>query len=296
MKRAIFFLLFLLSFPILFAQVYKSNALAQKIEEVDSLSGLGWELEDADGERKLYLDGNLYSTRKELPDGYEIISESSSERSFIDENGRVIRRIIEKGGNKEEYNYFYEDGKLISYTYSLNGELIKKVDYIFAGKSLASLSGENRAFFVDNYYVYEDGEDKHIVTFDDAVDERDVKKDYSVTEEGKLVEIIDGITFTYSKDGRIESEVGDNYSVFYTYSDEGALLRKESVKGSTKEVENYKDSLLDYLEIYDNGVLSKTRKTLPDGAVEEIRYISGSPRYKLIFDLDGRRLKEVIAL
>ncbi len=47
---------------------------------------------------------------------------------------------------------------------------------------------------------------------------------------------------------------------------------------------------------YEQEEIKKEQTVLDSGEIEEIRYISGTPRYRVLFDIDGKRIKEIVAL
>ncbi len=194
MKKSLFPLLFLTISFSLFSASYKSNALGQKLELVDTLMGVGWEKTEEEGTHTLYLDGVVQSTRIEYSDGYEVVEENQSERVFLDSEGKIIRKIITTEAGVKEYNYFYDGKRLISYTYSENDELIKKVDYIFTSSTLASISGSNKGFFLSEYYVYDDETGASVI--ENLVPDEDTtvleRGEYETLDNGMLKEERDG--------------------------------------------------------------------------------------------------------
>ena len=118
MKKALLFLPFSLLFPaLLFGSVWNSNALGQKISTKERIEGVGWERVDEGDVSTLYYEGKVEKTRMTLKDGYEEKSESESLRIFINEEGDIVRKILESEKGSEEYNYFYSSSLLSGYTY-----------------------------------------------------------------------------------------------------------------------------------------------------------------------------------
>ncbi len=284
-------LLFLL-FP-LSAEAYKSNALGQKMEKIDERSNIGWEREDREDETIIYKDGVTIRETKYFSDGWNIFEENSSERVFIDEKSRVVRRIITKPDSVEEYNYYYDDKAMLSYIYSYNEEIVRKVDYILAGNKAVGFDGTNSALFDNNAIVYN-------------IDGKSVKADLAHLEpeslfipefdQDKLVQEKDGRVYAFDKNGRLVEERDGNSYIFYSYSGSGELVRKRYLEGGNSRVEEYENSVLVKTTYFENNVITKTKRTLPSGDIEEIRYISGVAKYRMIFDVDGKRLKEVTKL
>ena len=295
MKNAFLIILFIaLSFS-LNAEIYKSNALSHKLEREEELLSVGWELLQENDKEILYLDGNIESTKNYLSDGYEIIKDNYYERVFVD-NGNIIRKLIEDKGVNKEYNYFYSGNKLTSYTYSENEELVKKIDYLKAGKDLVGISGTARGFFLSEYYTYDSADGAYMINIPKEFEEVKPASEYTSLDNGILEEKRDGIIYHYNQLGRLIEEIGEDYKLEYFYSDSGELERLERTIGDRKEIEYYNQSLLLKTAYLENGIMTKERSVLAGGDIEEIRYISGIARYRLLFYPNGKRLKEVVAL
>lgn len=294
MHRVGCILLFLSLLVPVFADVYSSNELFQRLAVKDGLSSLGWELEALADREVLYFDGVIKGEKILHPDGYEKIWDEQSERVFLDSNGNVVRRILKDGEKIEEYNYFYKEGSLASYTYSMDDNLIKKIDYIDADGRLVAISGDKNAYLTRDSIVYRDNEGKAvaITTFDlKTVDDSNV-----LDSSGSFSELVDGVLYTYASNGRLEFEEGDGFSVHYNYSEDGSLVSIDTIQGDLKIVDEYVNSIKVKTMEYEAGITRKVRTYLDGGVVEEIRYLSGKPRYRMIFDMDGKRLKEVLPL
>ncbi len=268
---------------------YKSNALGHRLEPESSMTGIGWELEEDDEGEFLYLDGNIVKSKRILDDGYVINDDGYEERVFLDRDGKILRRIIDNDGHKTEYNYFYDQKELTGYTYSENNKLVKKIDYISNGSKLLAVSGSERGYFLSEYYLYDNGQGpvKAFVSSDDV---------YETLPNGSLKEVRGDTAYYYNDLGRIEKEERADSNTSYFYDNDGALERVERISGEERLVEIYKDSEIAETYIYEKGSLTKKRRVLESGEIEEIRYISGEERYRMVFDSNGRRLLEVNAL
>lgn len=288
MKRELVLALILIASFSLHSSVYKSNELGQRKGFVDSLSGKGWELEVSDNEEILYSNGEIRSRKTLYSDGCSYSSDNGEERVYIDSNGNISRRIKKSSGKEEEYNYFYDGARLIAYNYSLDGALERRVVYDQAGNALIAIDGTSRGFFLDGLYVYDGHEGSFSI--DTSADGYEHGKAERDTDEK------DGVLYFYSNDGRLEREISGNYEKKYSYSEDGALLSIEIANGNKKDVEIYSDSKLDKTISYENGSTIRERRTLDNGDIEEIRYMSNIPRYRIIFDKNGTRIKEVVAL
>lgn len=290
MHRTLCLLIFLMMLPSLFADVYVSNELFQRLEQKAELEGSGWELDVSEDVEVLSLDGEIKGKRTFFSDGYQVERGASSERVFKDEKENVVRRIISDEMKSEEYNYFYKDGVLSSYTYSIDGELVSKVDYLDANKRLVAISGDRTAYLTRESLIYRDDDGNAVIIDEDG---NVVDDEKSINDKGTLTELIDGVLYTYTEEGRIKSEKGDGYLIEYFYSDDGSLKKRTSQRGDVFIVDEYENSQIKKTTEYKGDVVQSVRTNLEGGIVEEIRYLSGNPRYRMFYDMDGRRLKEV---
>lgn len=294
MHKVVCFLLFLFSLTSVFSDVFDSNELFQRLSDKSELTSSGWELVSSPDRDVLYLDGEIQGEKVYYPDGYEKISEERSERIFSDKDGNVVRRIIKERDKTEEFNYFYTDGVLSSYTYALDAKLVKKINYIDARGRLVALSGDKSAYLTEESVVYRDANGKAVaITTSDL---KPVDSSQSMNEDGSLSEIVDGVLYTYSSNGRLESKEGDGFSVKYIYSEDGALISMQTIRGDIKTIDEFKASIKEKTTEFKSGTIECVRTYPEEGIVEEIRYLSGKPRYRMIFDMDGKRLKEVLPL
>lgn len=300
MKKALLFLPFSLLFPaLLFGSVWNSNALGQKISAKERIEGVGWERVDEGDVSTLYYEGKVEKTRMTLKDGYEEKSESESLRIFINEEGDIVRKILESEKGSEEYNYFYSSSLLSGYTYSLDGAVVETCEYLRTpdGVVLGLIKDKNPIFFSgDRVYEMVDGS---LETF--FMDEEEKERNIEWKEDGGYTEVKrengGSVEYTYDGNGRLVSKEGPDSLISYFYNSEGSLIKtREERKDEIWETE-YRDGKVYSTSIYDLSFLLKSvRVTLSDGTYEETRYIDGVKRYVFYLDKDGERILEARGL
>ena len=293
MKKALLFLPFSLLFPaLLFGSVWNSNALGQKISEKERIEGVGWERVDEGDVSTLYYEGKVEKTRMTLKDGYEEKSESESLRIFINEEGDIVRKVLESEKGSEEYNFFYSSSLLSGYTYSLDGAVVETCEYLRTpdGVVLGLIKDKNPIFFSgDRVYEMVDGS---LETF--FMDEEEKERNIEWKEDGGYIEVKrengGSVEYTYDGNGRLMSKESPDSLISYFYNSEGSLIKtREERKDEILETE-YRDGKVYSTSIYDLSFLLKSvRVTLSDGTYEEIRYIDDVQRYVFHLDKDGER-------
>ena len=290
-------LLFLLP-SLLFGSVWSSNALGQRIMEKEKLENSGWERVDDKDTTIILFNGQEEKRRVEYPDGYEEIVENERTRVYIDEEGRIERKIISFPDRIEEYNYNYSPF-LSSYTFSVDSVIVERVEYLRTtdGSLLGLKREENPVFFSPEKVVYTlDGETETLLL--EKVEEKDEiewKDDGGYEEKTRENGVF--VVNVYDGNGRLEEKRGEDYTIFYYYSENGAL--EESVKENSegRESTRYEEGKSVLTTYYSPlGAILKTRKPLGDGTFEETRYIDGVPRYVFHLDRDGERILEARGL
>lgn len=300
MGKALFSLPFFFLFPaLLFGSVWNSNALGQKLSEKESLEKIGWERVEEEGKITLYHNGIVEKTRTEFFDGYEENTEEENTRFFFDENGNLIRKIVTSLNGSEEYNYFYSDSLLSSFTRSVDSVVVEKCEYLRTpeGVVLALIKNENPIYFTEDRvyevidgtletFLFEEEEESSERVWGDDGSYKETKK-----ENGETVE------YSYDGNGRLVEKKGESFIITYSYDTSGSMsesteensdgtIKTEYVNGKVASISTYTTSLL----------LKSVRKPLSDGTYEETRYIDGVPRYVFHFDRDGERILEARGL
>lgn len=300
MKKALLFLPFSLLFPaLLFGSVWNSNALGQKISTKERIEGVGWERVDEGDVSTLYYEGKVEKTRMTLKDGYEEKSESESLRIFINEEGDIVRKVLESEKGSEEYNYFYSSSLLSGYTHSLDGAVVETCEYLRTpdGVVLGLIKDKNPIFFSgDRVYEMVDGS---LETF--FMDEEEKERDIEWKEDGGYIEVKrengGSVEYTYDGNGRLVSKESPDSLISYFYNSEGSLIKTRKERKDEIWETEYRGGKVYSTSIYDPSFLLKSvRVTLSDGTYEETRYIDGVKRYVFHLDKDGERILEAHGL
>ena len=300
MGKALFSLPFFFLFPaLLFGSVWNSNALGQKLSEKESLEKIGWERVEEEGKITLYHNGIVEKTRTEFFDGYEENTEEENTRFFFDENGNLIRKIVTSLNGSEEYNYFYSDSLLSSFTRSVDSVVVEKCEYLRTpeGVVLALIKNENPIYFTEDRvyevidgtletFLFEEEEESSERVWGDDGSYKETKK-----ENGETVE------YSYDGNGRLVEKKGESFIITYSYDASGSMMEstEENSDGTIKT--EYVNGKVSSISTYDaSSLLKSVRKPLSDGTYEETRYIDGIPRYVFHFDRDGERILEARGL
>lgn len=288
MKRVVFILLLVLSAAGLYASYYVSNALGQKKESIDAYNSSEWVLDERGNTSVLYHNGEKYSEKTTTSDGWTKREGDREEKVYLDSAGNIARRTITTPDSTEEYNYIYSGTLLKGYNYSLDGDLIYKVEYITTsdGTLLYYREKDEGIYITDEWFVFDSGERMEIGSFelDDIVS--------TPTDDGGYEEESDGIRRRYDGNGRLVSEKTAASETSYTYSEDGSLIEKRETREDGIYVE--RGDVVTRLD--SSGTIISERRPLSDGTIEEERYVDGEPLYVFIYDSDGKRIREAYAL
>ncbi len=296
MRKVIFFLsvyAFYISFA--YSAVYRSNALGQSFESVDEIKEDGWYLSRNGESEALYYNGELQEERNKNAREERVARSDGSQRLVTYSEDGLIRDITEIDGNNElKYSLIFENGKLKGYDYSENGELLKHVEYVSFDNRLMALKGDERAIFASDFYSYTmDGEDVILRESNDGIEVLEKN------EEGLFTETItkddEELVRYYDDSMHLVSEIAPNKSIYYSYID-GTLSEIRTVSGNSESIEIYVDGKLSNTQFLENGIMSRERRVLLDGNIEDIRYLNGIARYRFLYAPDGMKLLEAEAL
>lgn len=289
MKLLLFLCLFFSFLSPLSAAFYKSNMLNQKGEECTSIFDSEYVLEEKENALILFHNGEEIRKKTALSDGYIVEEERYKERVFINEEKLIERKIIEKDGKTEEYNYFYDSSLLTQVNY-YDGNEISKIEYItlMDGRLLGYLIKDEGVYISDEYYISVNSSERNVI--------ETKNESFSLVSSNGYSEEKDGVIYTYNSHGRLVEEKSAEKCVYYTYDEGGALVEKRSVD-TRITVETYSSGSLLYSTIYtlDNKI-EKRRTKLESGDIEEIRYINNEARYRFIYYSDGIRIKEASSI
>lgn len=299
MKKNHLSLLFLVLLPtLLFGSVWNSNALGQKLSIKETKENIGWEREEEGDVTTLYYNGKVEKTRTEYPDGYQEWTESESVRFFYNEMGNMTRKIITRGDEREEYNYFYSDSLLTSFSHSIDSVVVEKCEYLRTpeGVVLALVRNGNPVYF-SNGRVYEmvEGQLETFSFMEEEESEREWLENGGYSE--KRLENGESVVYTYDGNGRLVEKKGNNSIMSFFYDNDGSLI--ETTEENEKEIiksNYYKGKVLTVSTYSLSGEIKRVRKSLSDGTYSETRYIDSIPRYVFHIDRDGERILEAKGL
>ncbi len=153
-------------------------------------------------------------------------------------------------------------------------------------------------FLSSSYFVYEeDGSAVLVEPF--AEDKEEILPERTVEDlaDGGYTEKLGDLIRTYDGNGRLVKEEVGGSSTTYSYGDGGRLAAVRTEDNTSILVTEYVDGKASRTLEYDAKEVLKTISTvLADGTIEEIRYVDGVPRYRFVFDRDGKRVREASGL
>lgn len=284
MHRTAAFFLALFTCMAVYAQVYSSNVLMQKLSVLDEVPQDGWYIVSENGVETLFNGQEKVKSVTRTPDS--IITEEGGQRSekhFSD--GRLDYEIL-NDGTRADYEYT-ENGILRQIVYSREGETVSQTEYRFTSSgTLAAVIDKEKG--QANFY------DADRITYreDDTVQIRD-KVLNAVTDsrdDAEREDTADGyVLISRDEAGRIFKEEHYSFddeiveSVMYTYTQAGEL--------SGRTVTQYDESGKWKTEHeYSSGQLVSISVRLSDGNVECTRYRNGSEYARIIYDRECTRV------
>lgn len=284
MHRTAAFFLALFTCMAVYAQVYSSNVLMQKLSVLDEVPQDGWYIVSENGVETLFNGQEKVKSVTRTPDS--IITEEGGQRSekhFSD--GRLDYEIL-SDGTRADYEYT-ENGILRQIVYSREGETVSQTEYRFTSSgTLAAVIDKEKG--QANFY------DADRITYreDDTVQIRD-KVLNAVTDsrdDAEREDTADGyVLISRDEAGRMFKEEHYTFddeiveSVMYTYTQAGEL--------SGRTVTQYDESGKWKTEHeYSSGQLVSISVRLSDGNVECTRYRNGSEYARIIYDRECTRV------
>ena len=296
-------LLSFLSLP-LFPAAFLSNALGQDLGMIEMLTGSGYEGEENGSERVIYHDGEVMQRRIENEDGYTIEYGDRTERVKLGENGERSEWTVEQGDRTETHTYFYTDDRLSSVSVSVDGELQRRLVYLETPSgTVAAITGTNDSYISPSFYLYEnDGDAVKFTYYENGLvireDLSDPSLSYTIEDDGSWKEskiLPDGTVMEkiFDTSGRLVQESAGEAVTIYEYGEDGELQLSVVQDGGNETRTHYTDGSVSSIEMLADGILTKERKFLESGDIEEIRYKEGRAEYSILFEGDGVRVKEI---
>ena len=303
-RKLLFPLCFILLCSPCHSEAFLSNALGQNLGAIPALTGSGYEGESEDGRTVIYHDGSVIKTRQDTEDGYVISYGDTTESVRLGDDGERLEWRLETPERAEVHTYFYEDGRLSSVSVSINGELRRRIVYLDTPSgSLSAITGSSDSYISPSFYLYElDGESIRFNYHDNGVitreDVSDPSTDYEVEDDGSWKEIVtlpDGQVreWLFSPDGRLSEERTGDTTTRYEYDENGDLVLSVELYGDDEIRTSYENGRIALVETVRAGVMERERRFLDNGDIEETRYNNGQPEYRILFDGDGVRVKEI---
>ncbi|MBR2282072.1 MAG: hypothetical protein IJ863_05570 [Spirochaetales bacterium] len=270
MKRSLSIAAMLMVLPCLFATIYRSNELGQRLEVAESMSETGYLLDVQEDVECLYLDGNLVrrTVRSNTESGVLIVEEDcrtdvTSTRQYTD--GLLVRETI--GDTSVSYGYIENH---LAFCSTFIGDDPEPVSIIFFLRSsddgtLVAVRTEDGLRFISDSYLVQTGSLYQMVSGNLVV-----QGDYTVNGDGTIQHQEGGTTYIYSADGLLlETREGD---VVTTFTYDGSMLASTTrIDGGTTVIETYLDGRLSETRVQQNGILA--RQTLHrDGGNVQVLY------------------------
>ncbi len=290
MKKTAVIASLLLSVSVLYAQVYRSNLLGQKLYAVSSIPSSGYALEEDGDTSVLYLDGRKVRVLKRTTSGNTTI-----ETEIDAPTGRTATRTYTDGLLTSETGY---DGRSISYAY-VEGRLAFSSETAADGAVLMTFflrsaddgvlmavkEGDSLRFVNDSYIFQNDDLLQQLAA--DLV----VGTDHEILEDGNIRYEENGITYTYSPSGKLltKEENGAVSEYFYT---ENRLVRVETVDGNQRSVETYQDGTATGMTVYENGVIVSMTTYRKEGNIQTL-YRDGRMIATVYYRQDNRTVDRI---
>lgn len=285
MHRAAAFFLALFACMMVYAQVYSSNVLMQKLSVLDEVPQEGWYIVSENSVETLFNGQEKVKSVTRTQDS--IITEEGGQRSekhFSD--GRLDYEIL-SDGTRADYEYS-ENGILKQIIYSREGESVRQTEYRFtsSGTLAAVIDKENGQanFYDDGRITYREGDTVQIrgkvlnavtESRDDEAEREETADGYvliSRDEAGRILKeehytfddvIVESVRYTYTQDGEISGRTVTRY-------DEGGRWKTEHE--------------------YSSGQLVNIFVRQADGTVECTRYRNGSEYARIVYNRECTRV------
>ena len=290
MKKPFVLLLSILILGSLYAQVYSSNMLGQKLQLLGGIPSSGYALDEEGSATILYLDGVPVKRIECLESGNEVTLKETDLMS-----GRTAIRTYSDGLLMSESD---SDGNLTSYAY-VSGHLAfcstsgpgQEVSISFFlrssddGSLMAVKEGDVYRFISDSY-IFQDDELLQQIASDLVI-----KEDHEVLEDGRIRYVQNGVTYNYSPSGQLLSAEENGVVSEYFY-DGKAIDRIETVDGNLRSVENYHEGKAVERLVYEDGVLTSRTEYRAEGNIQ-VLYKNGRKVATVYYRPDNRTVDRI---
>ena len=299
MKSFLVITILLICSSTLFASsYYKSNALMQRIAELEEPNKSGYTLQVRDNEEILFLD-NVEVKRRVVNNDVEITKEKNVITTIYNPNNPE-RIVVEVDGKVSEEKFeYYDDNRLKRRINMEDGKIVSITSYDYSPSSGLTSFWVND--YIDPYYIsnnsytfIDENESTNISMLSNIM----VKKKEGVT----LNQSDDKITVRSNDEETIYSINGDvikkNFysgddivsSIDYFYEN-GDLVKEIFTQGDIKTITEYNGNEK-YITTLENDNIKSKRKISSNGIYETI-YRNGNEYAIVRYDVDGKRALEV---
>lgn len=293
MKKLALVLLILSLASGLYATVYRSNQLHQKLEELPGVPETGYALEVRGTESKLYLDGKAVLTINESIQGNDRIIEqfdllSGNTTTRIYKNGLLTRETETGEDGVSETVYVYVEGHLAFCTVLLNGNTVETVFFLRSSGNdePVAVRDNNGLRFMSNSYLFQSGE-----LFEILSSNLILSGDYETLESGDILVRLEDGNYRYSPDGLL-LEVVRGSAVTKNEYDGLDLIRSETVDGAFKTVTFYEDGREKDILEYEADILVSFTTFSDTGKVQTL-YRNGRELATVYYKEDNRTVDRI---
>ena len=293
MKKLSVVLLILLSASFLSAQVYRSNQLYQKLDELPVIPASGYALETLANRSVLYLDGNAVASIDESRQGTDRIIEqkdliSGVVKTRIYRDGLLIRETETTEEGLRETAFTYIEGHLAFCSVLLDGETVDNIFFLRSSNNdePVAVKDNEGLRFMSGSYMFQSGELYEILSSNLVL-----TGDYVILEDGDILVKLEGVTYTYSPDGLL-MKVEQGTSVTINEYEGLNLVRSELTDGDSRTVTIYVDGKESEILDYEDGSLV-SRTTFPDTVKVQILYSNGRELATVYYKLDNRTVDRI---
>ncbi len=293
MRKLSAVLLLLLFSSLLYAQVFRSNQLLQRLEKLDSIPVQGYALDVNGDESTLYLDGRAVIAIAESNQGDERIIEqkeleSGNTKTLVYRDGLLVQESLSSDGITEESIYTYIRGHLAFCTIRRDGQTLDVIFFLRSadGNEPVAVKDNDGLRFMSSSYMFQSGELYQIISSDLVL-----TGDYKVQESGEIVVELEDGTYTYSEDGLLLKLVQGASVTTNTY--EGRqLVKSETVTGENRKIVLYEGGSEHEILDYEGAQLISRTLCRKEGNIQTL-YRNGREIAVVYYNADNRTVERI---
>ena len=293
MKRIAAVLIVLIIASSLFARVYRSNQLFQRLEEIPYVPEKGYSIEVNGNSSILYLDGEAVISISESTQGGDRIIEqvnlkNSYKKVLVYRNGLIERETETGPTGVDETVYTYINGHLAFCTLRHDGETVDIIFYLRSSVDDEPVAVKDKSGlrFMSGSYMFQEGELYRMISSNLVL-----TGDYEVSENGEILVKLEDGTYTYSPDGLL-MKVVQHSSVTINEYEGTVLVRSERTDGDRKTVTNYLDGKESEILDYEDGSLVSRTIFTETGKVQTL-YGNGRELATVYYKTDDRTVDRI---